>query len=131
MGGYFTGFDIIYFCHSFFTIVRSNSIQQFNGMQMFRCGNRERQNIADSLVKTGVGSATIAHRLVLVLQVILDVPHLMVYSKELLHRYCGTLLDPKEYEFPCIIKFINKTSNETGNKLSVAMTLLTTLINFT
>lgn len=49
-------------------------------------------------MKTGVGSTTKAHRLVLVLQVILDVPHLMVYSEELLHCHCGALLDPEERE---------------------------------
>lgn len=65
---------------------------------MFWCGNGERQNIANRLVETGVGSATEAHRLVFVLQVILNVPHLMVYSKELLHIYCRALLDPKEDE---------------------------------
>lgn len=45
-------------------------------------------------MKTGISSTTESHRLVLVLQVILDVPHLMVYSEELLHRHCGALLDP-------------------------------------
>lgn len=96
--GYFSGLDFIYFCLSLFTNVRGHRFQQFNGLQMFGCGNGERQNIANSLVKTGVGSATVAYRLVLVLQVILDVPHLVVHSKELLHRYCGALLDPKEDE---------------------------------
>jgi len=102
-------FEIMYICsmravsqwlglHSFFlfTSVRGPRFQKFNGMQMLGCGDGERQNIADSLVETGVGSAAEAHRLVLVLQVILDVAHLVVNGKELLHRYCSALLDPKE-----------------------------------
>lgn len=44
-------------------------------------------------MKTGVGSATEAHWLVLVLQVILDVAHLVVYGEELLHCHRGALLD--------------------------------------
>lgn len=65
--GYFSGLDIIYFCLSLFTIVRGHSFQQIDGLQMFGCGNGERQNIANSLMKTGVGSTTVAHGLVLVL----------------------------------------------------------------
>lgn len=45
-------------------------------------------------MKTRVGSATEAHWLVLVLQVILDVAHLVVHCEELLHRRYGALLDP-------------------------------------
>lgn len=41
-----------------------------------------------------VGSSPEAYWLVFVLQVILYMPHLMVHSKELLHSYCGTLLNP-------------------------------------
>ncbi|TNN74650.1 hypothetical protein EYF80_015197 [Liparis tanakae] len=50
-------------------------VAKFNGMQMFGCGDGERQNIADSLVETGVGSAAEAHRLVLVLQSQADAWH--------------------------------------------------------
>lgn len=46
-------------------------------------------------MKTRVGSTTVAHRLIFVLQVILDVTHLMVHSEELLHGHCGALLDSK------------------------------------
>lgn len=94
---------MVYFCH--FTIVRGHPVQQVNGVQMFGCGNGEGQNIANSLVKTRVGSSTVAHRLVLVLQVILDVPHLMVHSEELLHCYCGALLDPNEEEIVTQLDF--------------------------
>lgn len=44
-------------------------------------------------METRVGSATEAHWLLLVLQVILDVAHLVVYGEELLHCHRGALLD--------------------------------------
>lgn len=76
------------------TIVICHSVQQIDGMQMFWCGNREGQDITNGLMKTRVCPTAVAHRLVFVLQVILDVTHLMMYSEELLHRHCGALLDP-------------------------------------
>lgn len=81
----------LHLCH--FTIVRGHRVQQSNSVQMFGRGNRQRQNITDGFVETGVGSTTVTHRLVLVLQVILDVTHLMVHSEELLHGHSGALLD--------------------------------------
>lgn len=57
-------------------------------------------------MKTRVGSTAEAHRLVLVLQVILDMPHLMVDSEELFHRHCGALLNPIRDE-----KYINFLAN--------------------
>lgn len=41
-----------------------------------------------------VGSPSEADWLVFVLQVVLNMTHLMVHSKELLHGYYGTLLNP-------------------------------------
>lgn len=49
-------------------------------------------------MKTRVGSTAEAHRLILVLQVILDVAHLMVHSEELFHGYCGALFNPEQDE---------------------------------
>lgn len=80
------------------TRIRGHRFQQINGFQMFGRGNGERQNVTNGLVKTWVGSTTEAHRLVLVLQVILDMSHLMVYSEELLHCYCGALLNSAKNE---------------------------------
>lgn len=78
------------------TCVGSRRFEQPDGFQVFRCRDGERQNVADGLMKARIGSAPEAHRLVLVLQVVLDVSHLVVHGEELLHRHCGALLDPEE-----------------------------------
>lgn len=87
------GMERFYFCVHAITDVRCHRFQKINGFQMLGRRNGKGQNITDSLVKTRVGSAAEAHRLVLVLQVVLNMSHLMVYSEELFHRDCGALLN--------------------------------------
>ena len=57
------------------------------------CGYRQRQNITNSFMETGIGTSTIDEGLMLILQEILNVTQFMVHGKELILCDTGTLLD--------------------------------------
>lgn len=61
---------------------------------MLRRGNRQRQQITDGFVESGVGTSPVLDRLVLVLQIVLDVSQFMVDNEELVHIDPSALLDP-------------------------------------
>lgn len=76
------------------TCVIDDLVQQANFVQMDRSGDRERQHIPDGLMETRVGTLAQGDGLVLVLQVVLNVTHLVVHCGQLLHRDPSALLDP-------------------------------------
>ena len=63
---------------------------------MFWCRHGQRKNIPDCLVKTWIGTVSEDNGQIFVLQVVLNVAHLMVNSEEVHMIYSGTLLDPEK-----------------------------------
>lgn len=61
---------------------------------MFGCGHRQGKHITNGLVEARVGSITEGHRLVFVLQEVLDMTHLMVHCDQVIHSHNSALLDP-------------------------------------
>lgn len=78
-------------CHTF---ILSITAEQTDFLEVAGGGDREGQDIPDGLVEARVGPAAEGHGLVLVLQVVLDVAHLMVHCEQLLHGHRRALLDP-------------------------------------
>lgn len=76
------------------TRVIDDLVQQAKFVQMSRRGDGERQHIPNGLVEARVGTLAQGDRLVLVLQVVLNVAHLMVYCGQLVHGDPCALLDP-------------------------------------
>lgn len=60
---------------------------------MLRRRHRQRQHIAHSLVEPRIGTLAVYIRLVLVLQIVLDVAELMMNGKQLVHRDARALFD--------------------------------------
>lgn len=78
------------------TSVFSDMGEQLNFLEMDGGGNRQTHDISNGFMKARVGPTAKTYWLVLILQVVLNVPHFMVYCKELLHSNCCTLLYPAE-----------------------------------
>lgn len=76
------------------TRVVDNLVQQADFVQMCRGRYGEGQHIPDGLVEARVGTLAQGDRLVLVLQVVLDMAHLMMHSGKLVHSDPCALLDP-------------------------------------
>lgn len=108
------------------TIVVCQGLQEADRMEMFGSGDRECQYVPYGLMETGVGAAPEADRLVLVLEVILNMTHLMVDGEQLVHGHRGALLNPAEnkqassfetqshYQFNCLyppVLFVMKSCN--------------------
>ena len=76
------------------TRVIDNVVQQAEVVQVCRSGDGERQHIPDGLVEARVGTLAQGDGLVFVLQVVLNVAHLVVHCGQLVHRDPCALLDP-------------------------------------
>ena len=70
-------------------------VQEADGLQVLGRGHRQGQHVADGLVEARVGAVSEGHRLVLVLQEVLDVAHLVVHGDQVVHGYHRALLDPE------------------------------------
>lgn len=78
-------------CHTF---VLSGIVEETNFLEVAGGGDRQGHDIADGLMEARVGPAAEGDGLVLVLQVVLDVTHLVVHREQLLHGHRRALLDP-------------------------------------
>lgn len=70
-------------------------------------------------METRVGSITERHRLVFVLQEVLDVAHLMVHRDQVIHRHNSALFDPgdtNKANIPCCLLHLQQL--HTGNCLN-------------
>lgn len=76
------------------TRVIDDVVQQADFVQVCRRGDGERQHIPDGLMEARVGALAQGDRLVLVLQVVLDMAHLVVHCGQLVHCDPRALLDP-------------------------------------
>lgn len=76
------------------TVVGLNFVQEIDALQMFGCGHRQGEYIANGLVEARVGSIAEGHWLVFVLQEVLDMAHLMVHRDQVIHSHNSALLDP-------------------------------------
>lgn len=88
------------------TSIISHLIQKANGVEMFRCGHRKRQHVPYGLMEARIGSSPEADRLVFILEVILDMAHLMMHGEKLLHSHSGALFDSKQSQkqtFSCLL----------------------------
>ena len=79
-------------------------------------GDGEGQHVPDGLVEARVGAPSEADGLVLVLQVVLDVAHLVVHGEKLLHGYCGTLFDPGHGKANGFQWWITKADTKTSDQ---------------
>lgn len=61
---------------------------------MFGRGHGQGEHIANGLMEARVGSIAEGHRLVFVLQEVLDVAHLMVHCDQVIHSHDCALFDP-------------------------------------
>lgn len=76
------------------TVVVLNFVQEADAVQMFGRGHREGKDITNGLVESRVGSVTEGHRLIFVLQEVLDVAHLVVHRDQVVHSHNSALFDP-------------------------------------
>lgn len=84
-------------------------VQEADALEMFGCGHREGQDIADGLVEARVGSITEGHRLVFILQKILHVAHLMVDCDQVVHGHNSALFDPGDKHHSLKLRTSNLT----------------------
>lgn len=70
-------------------------LQQTDLLEVAGRGRAERDDVADRLVKTGICAFLVHSGLILVLQIVLDVTHLMVRRQQILHVDTRALLDPE------------------------------------
>lgn len=75
------------------TCIIGQLFQEADGVEMFGCGDRQRQHIAYSLMEARVGSSPEVDRLLFVLEVIFHMAHLMMHGEKLLHSHSGALFD--------------------------------------
>lgn len=76
------------------TCVLGGTAEETNFLEVAGRGDRQGHDIADGLMEARVGPAAEGDGLVLVLQVVLDVAHLVVHCEQLLHGHRCALLDP-------------------------------------
>lgn len=77
------------------TVIIFYFVQEADALQMSWCGHRQSEYVTDGLVEAWVGSITEGHRLLFVLQEVLDVSHLVVDCDQVVHGHHGALFDPE------------------------------------
>lgn len=78
------------------TVVVVNFVQEADALQMLGCGHRQGQYIANGLMEARVSSITEGHRLVFVLQEVLNMAHLMMYRDQVIHSDNSALFYPED-----------------------------------
>lgn len=93
------------------TSVALNFVQEADALQMLGRGHRKGKHIADGFMESRVGPVTEGHRLIFVLQKVLDVAHLMVHCYQVIHGHNSTLFDPGDTD-KTIITAKNRRTDE-------------------